>query len=627
MLQKMREFSKSWISSLFLGALTLSFVAWGVGDIFRGSTSTAVATVGKTSIEQFQFQRDYTNFVRRQGKDLTQEQASRANLGSILLQQDIAETALDNVASRLDITISDDMVLTQIRAVPAFAGVSGTFDRNVFEQNIARIGYSEPGFIELMRHDIARGLLMQAAGAGFQIPTGYAKALFAYSTELRAAEYVMVYAKALAPIAPPADSVLAAYVKSHADRFSTPEYRDVTYAEIGPDDVSKGITVTDQQIQSVYDANKDKYDIPEKRDLEQIPFPAQADAQAARVKIAAGTSFAEIAASRGLKPADLELGARVAADLDPAEAKIVFALPEGGVTEPVKVTFGWVLVRVVKVTPGHLTTLEQAKDEISKTLMAQLIDAKMGDIANAYMDATSGGASLTAAAKKVGMQTGRVAAMDASGLAPDGGKAAIPDDPLFREQAFKAEAGEDGDPFTGKSGHEFVVSVNAVVPPKLKPLDKVRAQALADWTAEQRASLLQKKAAELAAQANKDKSLGGVAKAIGATIKASPALTHSTSDATFSRELVTALYAASPGAAVYGPLGKGEGYIVARVTGIYHPLPPTDNPLFLQGVRQISRGVAADVVESFAYAARDKQGVTINTKLFDSVVGGGGEGS
>ena len=67
-------------------------------------------------------------------------------------------------------------------------------------------------------------------------------------------------------------------------------------------------------------------------------------------------------------------------------------------------------------------------------------------IANAYMDATSGGASLTAAAKKVGMQTGRVAAMDASGLAPDGGKAAIPDDPLFREQAFKAEAGEDGDP-------------------------------------------------------------------------------------------------------------------------------------------------------------------------------------
>ncbi|MGC9954752.1 MAG: peptidyl-prolyl cis-trans isomerase [Rhizomicrobium sp.] len=624
MLQKMREFSKSWISNLFLGALTLSFVSWGVGDILRGGTSTAVATVGRTAIEQSEFQRDYTNFLRRQGKDLTPEQARRANLGSILLQQKIAQVALDNVARRLEMTISDDMVLTQIRATPDFAGISGTFDRGVFQQKVARIGYSEQGFIEIMRRDMARGQLMQAAEAGFEIPAGYAQALFAYSTELRAAEYVTVDAKALPPIAPPADAVLAAYVKGHGNRFSTPEYRDVTYAEIDLDDMSKGITITDQQIQSVYDANKDKYDIPENRDLEQIAFTSQADAQAARAKIAAGTSFAEIAASRGLKQSDLELGARVAADLDPAEAKAVFALPEGGVTEPVKVTFGWALVRVVKITQGHLTTLDQAKDVIKKALLHDLAEAKMVDVANAYTDAAGGGATLTAAAQKVGMHAGRVAAMDANGLAPDGSKVAAPDDPTFREQVFKSEAGEDNDPFQGKSGNYYVVSVNAVVPPKLRPLDVVRAQVLAAWTAEQRAILLQKKAAELAAQANKDKSIDGVAKAIGATVHSSPALTHDTNDATFSKELVAALYAASPGGAVYGPLGKGEGYIVARVTGVYHPLPPTDNPIFQQGAREISQGVAADVVESLAFAARDKQGVTINTKLLDTVVGGEG---
>ena len=94
----------------------------------------------------------------------------------------------------------------------------------------------------------------------------------------------------------------------------------------------------------------------------------------------------------------------------------------------------------------------------------------------------------------------------------------------------------------------------------------------------------------------------------------------------FSPGLVAALYAAAPGEAVFGPLGKGEGYVVARVSGIVHPLPPPDDPLFQQGVRQISKGIAGDVVESFADVARDKQGVTINTKLLDSVVGGG-EGS
>ena len=626
MLQEMRKFSKSWISSLFLGGLTLSFVAWGIGDIFRGGVATSVATVGKTTIEQSEFQRDFTNFMRNQAKDASLDQAQRTALAHRMLQQDIAQTALDNVVQRLKITVTDDMVLAQIRATPAFAGIAGTFDRNVFQEKISRAGYSEQGFIEVMRRDTARDQLIQAVGSGFQLPIGYARALFAYATELRAAQYVTLDAKSLGPIAPPSDAVLAAYVKAHTEKFSTPEYRDVAYAQIGLDEVTKGIAVTDQQIQSAYDANKDKYDIPEKRDLEQIPLASRADAEAAHAKIAAGASFADVAAAHGLKPADLELGSRVAADLDPAEAKIVFALPEGGVSQPIKVTFGWALIKVVKITAGHLTTLDQAKDDLRKAIANELAQAKLGDIANAYMDASSGGASLAAAAKKVGMHTDRDAAMAAHGLAPDGSKTAAPDDQVFRDQVFKSEAGEEGDPFQGKSGDYYVVSVNAVMPPKLKPLDQVRAEALAGWTAEQRALLLQKKAAELAAQANRDHSLDAVAKTTGSPVLSSPALTHETSDATFSPVLVAALYAAAPGEAVFGPLGKGEGYVVARVSGIAHQMPPTDDPMFRQGVRQISRGIAGDVIESFAGVARDKQGVTINNKLLDNVVGGG-EGS
>jgi len=626
MLQEMRKFSKSWISSLFLGGLTLSFVAWGIGDIFRGGVVTSVATVGKTTIEQSEFQRDFTNFLRGQVKDASLDQAQRTALAHQLLQQDIAQTALDNVAQRLKITVTDDMVLAQIRATPAFAGIAGTFDRSVFEQKLSRAGYSEPGFIEVMRRDTVRDQLIQAVASGFQLPIGYARALFAYATELRAAQYVTLDAKSLGSIAPPPDAVLAAYVKAHTEKFSTPEYRDVAYAQIGLDEVTKGIAVTDQQVQSAYDANKDKYDIPEKRDLEQIPLASQADAEAAHAKIAAGANFATVAAEHGLKPADLELGTRVAADLDPAEAKIVFALPEGGVSQPIKVTFGWALIKVVKITAGHLTTLDQAKDELKKAIANELAQAKLGDIANAYMDATSGGASLAAAAKKVGMHSDRVAAMDIHGLAPDGSKTAAPDDQVFRDQVFKSEAGEEGDPFQGKSGDYYVVSVNAVMPPKLKPLDQVRTEALAGWMAEQRAVLLQKKAAELAVQANRDHSLDAVAKATGSPVLSSPALTHQTSDATFSPVLVAALYAAAPGEAVFGPLGKGEGYVVARVSGIAHQMPPTDDPMFRQGVRQISRGIAGDVIESFAGVARDKQGVTINNKLLDNVVGSG-EGS
>ncbi|MDE1938934.1 MAG: SurA N-terminal domain-containing protein [Alphaproteobacteria bacterium] len=628
MLQELRKYSKSWIANIFLGALTLSFVAWGIGDIFTGSTSTAVATVGGTSIEMSEFQRQYNNFIRNQsqetGKDITPDQARRMNLGPTMLQQVIAQTALDNVGRKLGLTASDAMVTEQIRGISAFAGVSGTFDHNVFLQKIQSLGYSEQSFIAAIRQDTAREQLISSAQDGFLVPPGYAMALFAYSTELRAANYVMVDDKSLPPIEAPSDTVLQAYVKAHPDRFSTPEYRDVTYAELSPDDVANEVKVTDDQIKSAYEANKDKFDIPEKRDLEQIIFPDETSAKAARAKIEAGTSFAQVAASRGLKTSDIELGDRVAADLDPSEATAVFALPVDGVTQPVKLTFGWVLVRVSKITPAKLTTLDEARPEITKALLQQLETAKLVDIANAYTDANSGGMSLTAAAKKVGMHTGHVVAMDANGLAPDGSKTAAPDDPDFRAAVFKAEVGDEGDPFQTKSGSYYVLVVNGVEPPKLKSLDQVRTQALAGWTAEQRAILVQKKAAELTAQANKDNSLDNVAKAIGAKVQSSPALDRRTNDATFSPQLVAALFNAKPGTSVYGPVGKGDTYVVARVTGITHPLPPVTNPDYMQGVRMISRGVASDITQSLAAAARDKQGVKINSKLLDSVVGGEG---
>jgi len=83
------------------------------------------------------------------------------------------------------------------------------------------------------------------------------------------------------------------------------------------------------------------------------------------------------------------------------------------------------------------------------------------------------------------------------------------------------------------------------------------------------------------------------------------------------------LFAAAPGATVYGPKGDGNGYVVARVSGIFHPRPPIGDPQYIQGVRMISSGAAQDISNLMSLEARNRQGVTINQKLLDTVVGGG----
>jgi len=98
----------------------------------------------------------------------------------------------------------------------------------------------------------------------------------------------------------------------------------------------------------------------------------------------------------------------------------------------------------------------------------------------------------------------------------------------------------------------------------------VRAQALTDYTNDQRAKQLATKAQSLAAQARKEKSLDAIAKQLNVAVQHSPALTRDTNDALFSSQTVNRLFAAPPGGVDVGPQGTTGNYMIALVSGIRH---------------------------------------------------------
>ncbi len=165
-------------------------------------------------------------------------------LGQQILDRMMEGTALDNLTASLGLTASDARVRQQIQSIPQFAGLSGTFDHDAFLRAINQAGYTEDEFVAAIRKDEARTQMVQAVQAGFIMPADYARAIFSFVTEVRAADYVVLTSKALGPIAPPSNTVLAAYVAAHPGRFSTPEYRAVSYASLSLTDVMATITVT-----------------------------------------------------------------------------------------------------------------------------------------------------------------------------------------------------------------------------------------------------------------------------------------------------------------------------------------------------------------------------------------------
>src|ERR1700743_3987113 len=110
--------------SIAMGALIVSFGVWGIADIFRGFGQSTLAKIGHTEISTNEFRQTYTDRLqqigRQFGRPLTMDQARAFGLDRQVLQQTIAEAALDEEARRLGLGQSDDETRRMIFSDPNF---------------------------------------------------------------------------------------------------------------------------------------------------------------------------------------------------------------------------------------------------------------------------------------------------------------------------------------------------------------------------------------------------------------------------------------------------------------------------------------------------------------------------
>ena len=115
-----------------MGVLIVSFAVWGIADIFKGFGQSSLAKIGKTEISTEQFRQIYTERLQQLGRSfgrpLTSEQARAFGLDRQVLQQTIAEAALDEEARRMGLAQSQEETMRLIYSDPNFKGLGGKFD-------------------------------------------------------------------------------------------------------------------------------------------------------------------------------------------------------------------------------------------------------------------------------------------------------------------------------------------------------------------------------------------------------------------------------------------------------------------------------------------------------------------
>jgi peptidyl-prolyl cis-trans isomerase D len=578
----MRKASSNWVGKTIMatvmGVLIISFGIWGIADVFRGFGRSTLAKIGHTEISTEQFRQTYNDRLqqigRQFGRPLTPDQARAFGIDRQVLQQVIAEAALDEDARRLGLGQSDADTMKAILNDPNFKGTNGQFDSNRFQQLIRQFGFTEQRYLTEQRRVALRRQIAGTITTGLEPSNTLLQAMSQFQNEQRTIDYLKLTDAQAGTIAPPSPEALIAYYDSHKAQFRAPEFRKVSFAVATPEAVAKWAEVSDADAQKLYEQRKDKLSTPEKRRVEQILFPNGEEAQAARSKIAEGAAFEAVAEQRGLKPADFDLGVVTKADLlDSKVAAAAFALPLNEVSQPVQGQFGTVLLKVTKIEPGKQPDYASVAQTLKRDLALERARKQIQELHDKMEDARGGGASVIEAAKQFGLNAVTIEAIDRSGRGPDGQPvASIPQGLDLASSAFNSDVGVDNDALSYQSGYVWY-DVLGVTPSHERPLDEVKAQVEARWRADQVAEALRKTGGELVQKLGSDGKLADVAPA-GVSVQTATGLKREGADAGLPATVVEAAFRTAKDSVGQAQGATGSEWYVFRVTGV--TIPPVD---------------------------------------------------
>jgi peptidyl-prolyl cis-trans isomerase D len=617
----------TWLAKLLFVLLIASFAIWGIDDVVRNfGRDDSVARVGDQVITIDDAQTAVRREMQRLARQLGAQFENDPRIRRAVTEQAIEQLVLDRVvrveAQRLNLTVPDAAVREFIFGIQGFRGMDGQFSRPVFENFLRSNELTEARFLALVRADLARQQVAQAVRAGAAAPDALARPLLRWQGEQRAASVVSLAVAEAPEPPPPEEAQLRRYHENNPERFSTPELRDASVAVLTAELLSREVEVTDQEIAAAYEARRGQFETAEHRSIQQVLVPDEAKARAIAEAWKGGADFAAITAQAGEAGGQaVDLGSLDRAGLPlPELAEAAFGVAEGGVTQPVQSPFGWHVLKVEKIEPGHARTLAEVRD----TLRQELAQEKAADLAferaNKVEDALAGGATLAEVAQRFNLGFAAIRT-DATGHDAEGKEVALPvieasRQPLLRA-IFTAERGAA--PRLAETEAGFVaVTINEVVPPALKPFETVEPAVRAAFVEEAKRRSQEERAAALLAATRGGKPLTEAAREAGLGFREVGALRRDMrQDAPVPPELMAPLFELKPNETTMVP--TRTGFTVAQLTEVTPADPDADAAALARIRGETTQAMANDLEMQFMTALRARSNVRINPRLVDQL--------
>jgi len=629
MLQKIRDKITGWFAAVFLGAIAIVFIFWGIQ--FESSVTAAAAKVNGEEISMQAVQRawqDRQNELQQVLRDELPESLVKSEQQQ-LLDDFIRRELLAQRATEAGFRVSDADLVEAIAAIPALQ-VDGRFSRDRYAAVLRSQGRTETQFENDFRRDLEVSQLSNGIGvSAFALP-GELNRRIALEGETRDVEYAVLTAAGFAAGAEVTPEQVAAWYEKNAANLRTPESVDLQYVRLDLADVEASVEVTEDALREFYaQVAPERYVSTERRRARHILVEAGAEDAAAREKAEqlatrakGGEDFATLATENsddpGSKGQGGDLGWATRESFVAPFSEALFAMAPGEVRGPVQTQFGYHVIRLEEIDAAHQRSFEEVRDELEADFRRERAQARFYEQSQALADEAFASLSeLDSVAGKLGLTVQSVAGFTRQGGGPFGAEQKV------IEAAFSDEVLQDRQNSPAISlGEESVVVLRVTDhrPPAQRPLEDVRPEIEATLRNE-----AARQAAEAAARAAVERlAAGGSLSAVAAELGAQPTgpTTFSRGDEAFPLELRKAVFLApapaqgqvSHGTAV---LPNGDSVVFAVNAVRAGSMSPEVAAQFAERAQRAAQQTA--LAEFAAYVAELERNaeVTRNPKVFE----------
>jgi len=501
--------------------IAIVFAFSGIGSLsMSGSGADTAVTVNGEKVTEFSVLRAISSEKRRildenEGLDasLLEDELIRPQV----VEQIIGRKLLVQSAKSAGMGISSRTTSKLLLGTPAFLSDDGRFDQDLYLYTIRAQGFTSGTFLEMLKDD----LLVEQYVRGF-VASGFVTAseldLIASITEQQRNYYYLTL-----PLQPSIDAVqlsdeqIASYYENNKQRYQAPEQVVIDYVELNPEIFSATQNVGEEQVRARYEEQRESLESTTSRQAAHILLAQPNDLVIAEIndRLAAGESFEALAKEYSEDVGSADFGGNLgytSGDTFPESFESALAaLQVGEVSAPVTTDSGTHLIKLVDIQE-QIVDFDSERGRIEQELIAELTDIWLVEKLASLKELSYNAENLAEMASELGL-TAQV-----SEPFTRAGAVGISANPAVLKAAFSSEVLEDGyasEVLDLGNDRYVVVKLNKSIPARQKDLAEVQDAVVVSLTDQLARASLAARGTELLARVDSGEDIEAVAKAEG----------------------------------------------------------------------------------------------------------------